>query len=356
MTKITFTNKDSAFFESLKHDVNQYFEQNRLSKTGDWRLYLKTAVHFIIFVALYIILLTVPLPWHMGLVLAGLFGLNCACIGFNVMHDACHGSYSSKKWVNELFGLSMNLLGSNAFIWKQKHNVIHHTYTNIDGVDDDIAKSPVLRHCPTQPRVPMHKYQHIYMFFLYALSTIIWMAYTDMDKYFKQKVYKTRLNPMDTKEHIIYWASKALYVVLYIAFPIYMVGFSTWLWGFLFMNAIFGLTLSIVFQLAHVVETTGFEEVHEHEEKKQFNDWAVHQINTTSDFAPTNKLVSWMVGGLNFQVEHHLFPRISHVHYPALQPLVKQNCEKFGIQYNCIDSMTDAVASHYRTMRTLGQQ
>jgi linoleoyl-CoA desaturase len=355
LAKITFTNKDSAFFDSIKHDVNTYFEQKHISKTGDWRLYLKATILLTAFVGLYLTLLFVPMTWYMGLTLAGLFGLVCGAIGFNVMHDACHGSFSSKKWVNDLFGFSMNLLGSNAFIWKQKHNVIHHTYTNIDGVDDDIAKSPVLRHCSSQPKVSMHKYQHIYMFFLYALSTIIWMAYTDMDKYFKQKVYKTKMSPMDAKEHAIFWFSKALYLAIYIFIPIAVVGFMPWLWAFLAMNAVFGLMLSVVFQLAHVVEVTEFAEVRDDEEKKQFNDWAVHQILTTSDFAPKNKFVSWMVGGLNFQVEHHLFPRISHVHYPALQPIIKQNCEKFGVRYNCIDSMSSAVASHYRTMRMLGQ-
>jgi linoleoyl-CoA desaturase len=173
------------------------------------------------------------------------------------MHDACHGSYSSKKWVNELLSLTMNALGSNAYIWKIKHNVVHHTYTNIDGIDDDIAKSPVLRHCQTQKWVPAHRFQHLYMFLLYGLSTILWVFVTDLVKYFTKKIVVTEMK-MTTKDHIIFWTSKLLYVFFYFVLPILFVGWQAWLIGYLIMNITLGITLSLVFQLAHVVEKNCF--------------------------------------------------------------------------------------------------
>ncbi|MGL6268020.1 MAG: fatty acid desaturase family protein, partial [Chitinophagaceae bacterium] len=173
MTKVTFSHKGQPFYQSLKKSVDQYFNNSGLRRTGNIKLYTKAFILFPIAFAIYFFLLTGTYnPW-LGAGLSVLLGFTLVSIAFNVMHDACHGSYSSKKWVNELLSLTMNALGSNAFIWKIKHNILHHTYTNVDGLDDDIAKSPVLRHCETQKWVPAHRYQHIYMFIIYSLSTIL---------------------------------------------------------------------------------------------------------------------------------------------------------------------------------------
>ena len=355
MAKLTYNNRNAVFFQALKADVDNYFIQNGLRKTGNWKLYLKTIVLVPIAIAIYVALLAAPLSWPVGIALSLGLGFVLSGIGFNIMHDACHGSYSTKKWVNELLGLSLNALGGNAFIWKQKHNIIHHTYTNIDGIDDDIAKSPVIRQCQTQVWKPAHRLQHIYLWIVYGLSSFLWIFIIDMVKYGTKKIYTTELKKMDTKEHIIFWVSKALYVVFYIAIPVHFVGWSAWGVGFLCMHVALGLSLSVVFQLAHVVEETEFEFSGE-EDKIIENEWAIHQIRTTADFAPRNKAISWFVGGLNFQVEHHLFARISHIHYPAIQKIVVQKCKEFNIQYHCMPTMGAAIASHYRFMRSLGQR
>jgi linoleoyl-CoA desaturase len=175
------------------------------------------------------------------------------------MHDACHGSYSAKKWVNNFLGYSLNALGGNAFIWKIKHNILHHTYTSVDGIDDDIAKSPLMRQCTTQKWVPAHRFQHIYVVLVYAISSFAWIFMMDFDKYFKQKVYQTPMPKMNVTEHFIFWFSKVMYILVYIAIPIIIVGWQAWAIGFAFMHIFMGLTLAIVFQLAHVVENTEFE-------------------------------------------------------------------------------------------------
>ena len=354
MAKVSFNNNERVFFPSLKKAVDAYFTTNNIKKTGNWKLYSKALILMPLAIAVYLFLLLGIYAPIVGVLLCIVLGLALVSIAFNVMHDACHGSYSSRKWVNETMSLTMNALGSNAFIWKIKHNVIHHTYTNVDGIDDDIAKSPVLRHCPTQKWVPMHRYQHVYMFLLYSLSTILWVFLTDMVKYFSRKIVVTEMK-ISLKEHIIFWVSKLLYVAFYAIIPIMFVGWQVWLVGYLVTNITLGLTISIVFQLAHVVEKTSFEEAGE-KPKVIEAEWAVHELRTTANFAPKNTFISWFVGGLNFQVEHHLFPRVSHIHYPALSKIVMEECDRFNIPYHYYPTMTEAIASHVRVMRQLGHK
>ena len=367
MTKVTFNNKSNAFYTSVKTAVDQYFATHRLKKTGNWKLYAKTGILVPGAILIYIGLMlffrrTAPLahfstlPVITGLVCCTLLGLVLASTGFNVMHDACHGSYSTKGWVNDLMGLSLNALGGNAFIWKFKHNIIHHTYTNVDGIDDDIAKSPLMRQCPSQKWVPAHRFQHFYVVLVYAISSVAWVAMMDFNKYFSRRIVSTPLQKMSLKEHIIFWMSKALYGVFYVLIPAYFVGWKTWAIGYGCMQVIMGLTLAIVFQLAHVVEHMEFVHIEKNDTKKLEEEWAIHQVKTTANFAPRNKLISWFVGGLNFQVEHHLFPRISHVHYPAISEIVKKYCREFGIAYHEFPTMGRAIVSHFKMMRQLGRR
>ncbi|HEY4108127.1 acyl-CoA desaturase [Puia sp.] len=289
-------------------------------------------------------------------ILASLFlGFALASIGFNVMHDANHGSYSSRKWVNKTLGLTLNALGGNSFIWKQKHNIIHHTYTNIEGIDDDIAKSPFIRMCGSQRWLPAHRLQHLYTPLLYAFSSIIWVLFQDYEKYFRRKIVNTPLAKMSAADHTIFWISKVLYLVFYIVVPIVLMGWQSWLVYFFSMHIGQGLTLSIIFQLAHVVEETEFDSVSV-EAKLIENEWAIHQVKTTANFSRNNRIISWLVGGLNYQIEHHLFPRISHIHYPALSRLVQKECAAFNVPYNNMPTFRSAVVSHFRFIRLLGKK
>ena len=353
MPRVTFNNKNALFFPALKSAVEEYFKPNNISKTGNWKLYLKTAILIPVAIALYIAVLFIPMSGLLALTCCAVLGFVLASIGFNVMHDACHGSYSTNSWVNDTFGLTLNALGGNAFIWKQKHNIIHHTYTNVDGLDDDIAKSPLMRQCSSQKWVPMHRIQHLYVVLIYAISSFAWVFIMDFVKYLGRKVYKTPLQPMKITDHMVFWGSKVLYVGFYIVLPIALLGWKAWAAGFAVMHAVMGFTLAIVFQLAHVVEETEFEAVGD-DAKVIENEWAIHQVKTTSNFAPDHKTISWFLGGLNYQVEHHLFPRISHVHYPALSKIVAAKCAEHNLPYNCIPTMQGAVVSHFRFMKALG--
>ena len=356
MPKVSFNNSNPLFFTDLKKSVDDYFLSNKIKKTGDYRLHLKTVILISAAVALYLLLLFQfqYLSSSLAVFFSAVLGFILACIGFNVMHDACHGSYSSRKWINELLGYTLNALGGNAFIWKFKHNIIHHTYTNVDGVDDDIAKSPLMRQCQSQKWVPAHRFQHIYVVLVYAISSFAWVSMMDFNKYFKGKVYTTALQKMSITDHVIFWLSKLLYVLFYVLIPVHFIGVGNWAIGFTVMHLCMGFTLAIVFQLAHVVEDIDFVKVGEDPLMIE-NEWAIHQVKTTANFSPDNSVISWFVGGLNYQIEHHLFPRISHIHYPAISKIVRQKCKEHQLIYHCNDTLFGAIGSHFRMMRTLGQ-
>ena len=355
MCKISFNNQNKFFFNTLNAQVEQYFIQHQLKKTGNKKLYFKSVILISTAVAIYLLLLTTSLQWGIAVALCCLFGLIQAAIGFNVMHDANHGSYSDKKWINNLMGLTANMMGVNAGLWKQKHNVIHHTYTNIDGVDIDLNKAPFLRMCTSQKKTRLHRYQHLYCIPLYALTTLMIIFISEFSNYFRKKIQSNRLRKMKVADHLIFWSSKILYIFFYLILPAFLTGLMPAIIGFMLMHITMGLTLAIVFQLAHVVEATHFidEQKYDHQINEE---WAVHQVQSTADFATDNRIISWLIGGLNFQVEHHLFPKVSHVHYPVIHKFVKETCLKFSIRHNNYPSMSSAIRSHFRFMKQLGAQ
>jgi linoleoyl-CoA desaturase len=356
MSKIVFNNKNNAFYQDLKQSVDQYFTENKIGKTGDWRLFSKTFILIGSAIAVYCAVMFLEIGAIPAILLAMLFGFLAASIGFSVMHDANHGSYSPNNKLNDFLGLSANALGASSYFWKQKHNIIHHTYTNVDGIDDDIAKSPIIRQCESQKWVPAHKVQHLYLVPVYALSSIFWILFMDFTKYFSRKIYTTEAWKLSTKNHIIFWGTKIWYAAIFVVVPMFVWGFWGWLAGFMAMNVAMGLTLSLVFQLAHVLENTEFEHIPLDTTKHIETAWAEHQLKTTSNFAMNNKIISWFVGGLNFQVEHHLFPRISHVHYPAISLIVQEKCKQYNMPYNQYPTMSEALASHFRVMKQLGEK
>lgn len=349
-----FPKSQNSFSHELKERVHKYFEDNHIASTGNTELYIKAIVLPLLYVGLYIHVVFFTPPVAIALIECALIGLTVAAVGFNIMHDGGHGSFSTKPWLNNLAFFSLNILGGSNFMWNMKHNVIHHAYTNIDGLDDDIDAKPFLRMAVTQPKLKMHKYQHLYFWLLYSLLYMFWVFFTDFRKYFSQKVGSVPLKKMKTKDHIIFWVSKLFFYGYIIVLPIVKFGFLAWLAGFLTMALTGGFVLSIVFQLAHTVQDASFP-IPDETTHKMEDEWTVHQLKTTANFATGNKWICWYVGGLNFQVEHHLFPKISHIHYPAISKIVKQTCKEFGIQYIEYPKMVTAIASHISYLRMVGQ-
>jgi linoleoyl-CoA desaturase len=349
-----FSTSPNTFYADLKKRINAYFDQSGKEMTGNFGLYLKAGVLAVGFIGLYVHLVFFTPPLFFALLECVLFGCVISAIGFNVMHDGGHGSFSKSKLINHMAALSLSVLGGNSFIWHNKHNIIHHSYTNVDGVDDDIDIQPWMRMSSNQKRLKMHKYQHVYFWGLYAMLYILWIFILDYNKYFRKRVGEVPLKKMGLMDHFNFWIFKVVHAFIFIALPIYVVGVGAWLIGFLVTTVVTGLLISIVFQLAHTVEQTTFP-VANIETNKIENEWAIHQVNTTANFATHNRLVSWLVGGLNFQIEHHLFPKISHVHYPAVSKIVRQTCADYGIPYIEYLHVHQAIASHVTYLKHLGR-
>lgn len=342
------------FYTDLKQRVNDYFKEIRKSPSGNFRLYLKALILFLAFAGLYthLVFFTPATVWAIAECV--LLGCIVAAIGFNVMHDGAHGSFSSRKWINAMAASSLNVLGGNSFMWNMKHNVIHHAFTNVDGVDDDIDIQPWMRLSSHQKKFRLHRYQHLYFWFFYSLLYLSWIFLMDYQKYFKGKIGQITIKKMSFTDHLGFWSFKILHIALFAGLPVYMLGFMQWLIGFIVFTAVTGFVISIVFQLAHTVEHTSFA-VPDANTGKIEDEWAIHQLKTTANFATRNKLVTWLVGGLNFQIEHHLFPKVSHIHYPAISAIIRKVCKDYGIVYIEYSKVRYAVYSHISFLRQMGR-
>lgn len=353
----TFSKQDNVkFFRTLNSRVNNYFKENNIAKTGNWQLHLKAIILFSIFLAPYFIILTLALPFWVHLLLTIVIGIGMAGVGMNVMHDGNHGSYSSKNWVNKFMGGTIYILAGNVYNWQVQHNVLHHTYTNIPGHDEDLDAGRIIRFSKEAKWYSFHRFQHYYSIFLYGLLTFNWALTTD----FKQmKSYlKRKLSYGEAKSPKILWTTliitKIIYATVWIVLPI-VIGITWWkvLLGFFVMHYTAGLILSVVFQLAHVVEETTNPLPNENGEIE--NTWAIHQLFTTTNFAPKNWLVNWYTGGLNHQIEHHIFPNISHIHYSKIAKIVKDTAKECNLPYYEYKTMRSAVIAHFKHLKDLGK-
>lgn len=352
--QLKFAQQSRSFHAELKRRVNEYFDNAGISYTGNFLLYSKAILFGLTLIALYVhLVFYTPAAW-LAILESVVVGGVISAIGFNVMHDGAHGSFSKHKPLNTLAAYSLNILGGSSFMWNVKHNIIHHAYTNIDGVDDDINIQPWMRMSSTQKKYTFHKYQHRYFWVLYALLYILWIFILDYTKYFRRKIGEMPLKKMHLNDHVVFWLFKSIHMFIFVGLPIYQVGFLPWLVGFLSATIFAGLVLSIVFQLAHTVEHTHFPMPAE-DDGKMSDEWAVHQLKTTANFATDNKLISFLVGGLNFQVEHHLFPKISHVHYPAISKIIRSTCEEFNVPYIAYPKMREALRSHVSYLKEIGR-
>jgi linoleoyl-CoA desaturase len=354
----TFSKQDSLkFFRTLNSRVNNYFKENNLQKTGNWKLHLKTIVMFTIFLTPYFFLLTMDMPFWTYLLLNVVIGVGMAGVGMNVMHDGNHGSYSNKPWLNKIMGGSIYILAGNVFNWQVQHNVLHHTYTNIVGHDEDLDAGRIIRFSKQADWKYFHKFQHYYSVFLYGLLTFNWAITTD----FKQmRAYlKRKLSYGEPKSPKFLWTTliitKVIYFSIWLVLPM-LLGITWWkvLLGFAVMHYTAGLILSIVFQLAHVVEETTNPVPDENGEIE--NTWAIHQLFTTANFAPKNWIVNWYTGGLNHQIEHHIFPHISHIHYGKIADIVRETAKECNLPYHEFKTMRGAVIAHFKHLKELGQE
>lgn len=358
MKTIKFTSQQgSAFAEDLKKGINQYFESGK-SKYGDRLMAFKT-VFVLLLYCLPIILLNTGLFTGVGTVfiLYILSGFGMAGIGMNIMHDALHGSYSKRTKVNRIMGNTINLIGANASIWKIQHNVLHHTYTNVTDADDDLNAPIFLRFSPDKKRFWIHKFQYLYSWFFYGFMTVVWVTARDfvrIRKFKKLGFFSVKRKYRQEIGQAL--VLKAVYFIIVLVLPAIMLPLQWWVVGlaFLSMHFITGSIMSLVFQTAHVMPSSEFPKPDE--DGMIGNHRLVHQLYTTCNYAPKSKLFSWCIGGLNYQIEHHLMPNICHVHYKGLSKMVKATALKHGLPYHSHKTFAGAIWSHLIMLRTLGKK
>lgn len=356
---IRFSRIDSAqFFKTLNKRVNSYFREKKIRKTGNWKLHIKTVIMFGLYLTPYFLMLSLDLPIWALLLLTAVTGVGMAGVGMNVMHDANHESYSNKKWVNKLMGSSIYLLAGNVYNWQVQHNVLHHTYTNIQGHDEDLDAGRILRFSKHSEWKKYHKYQHWYFILLYGLLTFNWSITTDVKQMYRYT--KRKLSFGKFPNPILNWTTlaitKAIYFSVWIVIPILFFDIPWWYVpiGFFIMHYVAGLILSMVFQLAHITEEA--VTVLPENGGTMKNTWAIHQLFTTVNFGTKNRIMNWFTGGLNHQVEHHIFPHISHVHYTKISKIVKQTAKEFNLPYYEYQTTRKAIISHFNHIRELGQE
>lgn len=352
-------NLDTEFDRTLKKRVRDYFKDNNISKHANTEMVLKTVSMLAIYLVPFILMLTgvITNPWLIALSWI-IMGVGMAGIGMGVMHDANHGAYAKNETLNKIIGKVIVLVGGYAANWKIQHNILHHSYTNIEGLDEDIsAPGGLLRFSPNCELKKVHRFQHWYAWFFYGLLTLSWSTNKD----FVQIVRYKKLGLTSTQNikfgklvaELIF--DKLTYYAVIVALPIIFIDMAWWqtVLMIVMMHFVAGLILSTVFQLAHVIPDTNFPTAND--QNVIANNWTVHQLETTGNFAPKNRLINWFVGGLNYQVEHHLFPNICHVHYRKISEIVQKTAREFGITYNTEPSFFRALKNHVQMLKTLGR-
>ncbi len=355
---VKFVNKEkNLFFPTLKKRIDQYFKEKNLSKHANTTMVFKTIILLSLYLVPIALIISLTMPIWAQMLLWIVSGIGMAGVGMSIMHDANHNAYSTSHNTNWILGASLNLCGGSVFNWNIQHNIMHHTYTNINGMDEDIEDKLVLRFSPHTPVKWYHKLQFIYAFLFYGILTLYWVTLKDLVQFIKYK--KNGVNKHTPKQNAWILTKMSLMKIFYFSFilvvPIFVfkVAVLPYVLGWLLMHFVAGNILTTTFQLAHTVEgtshplpnSTGVIE----------NDWAIHQMNTTVNFSRKSKLISWYVGGLNFQVEHHLFPYISHVHYPEISEIVKSTAEEFNVPYLDNPTLGDALRSHISALQKFGK-
>lgn len=355
---LKFTGSD-RFIRELRRRVDAYFESTGRRRRDCPQMYFKTATVLAWFFGAYFLLLFAVHAWWLIVPLAIILGLGLAAIGFNIQHDGGHKAYSDRPWVNKIMALTLDLMGGSSYLWDWKHNSLHHTYPNIDGHDDDINVGFWARLSPHQKRLPFHRAQGIYVWLLYGFLALKWHLVDDFHQIAVGRIGGHKIPRPRGSDLLIFIAGKIVFFSMVFVVPMLLHPWWAVIGTYALAAFVSGVTLSIVFQLAHVVgeaqfparQPTGAEDGHE----IMKTDWAVHQVQTTVDFARRNRVLSYFLGGLNFQIEHHLLSKICHVHYPALSKIVEEVCQEFGIRYHAHKSFWSALASHARWVTLMGR-
>ena len=343
------------FIRTLRQEVDTYFKENNISPYANTEMYIKTVFAFVAWAAVYGLIVSGSLNSSAWLLYGGymLLGYVNIFIAFNIMHDATHEAYSPNKKVNKILGYSMDFIGGNQYLFRSMHGA-HHGFVNIHGIDVTLETHGLFRFTPDEPWLPRHRYQHFYTFILYALAMLQWTTMKDFKWFFGEGHIGNKKNIQHPlREYIILIVAKSVYFGLTLVLPLILLPFPwfTILGAWIFMHILPGLTFALIFQVTHVYEGTTYPLPDE--DGNIDNNYALHVLETTADFSRNNKLGTWLMGGINIHVIHHIFPKVCHVHYAELTKILKRVCDDFGIEYQENPNFWIALKNHYLMLKHL---
>jgi linoleoyl-CoA desaturase len=267
-------------------------------------------------------------------------------IYLNVIHDAVHHTIFRKRWMNEVFVHFFDLMGANSFIWKNRHVRFHHNYPNVDGWDTDIEQSPLARVYPHGDYSKFHRYQHIYLPFLYPLFLFNWLLVRDFRDFFSTRKIVQKLVHIPRIEYVKLFVFKAFFFAYMIFFPRYYLDIS---WGQVigaFVLMVFTASIFALMVLLPPHANTDNEFPLPDAQGKLPSNWFEHMLRTTNDVTHDNWFVRFFMGSFNYHVVHHLFPNINHVYYPEITRKLMGYVREYNLPYRKL-SLYQALKNHY---------
>jgi len=352
--RLKFGKDANGFMTTLKQRVDNYFEVTGKSKNDCWQMYLKSAIILTWFAAAYIALVFFTTSIWVALPLAVVLAFSMSAVGFSIQHDGGHHGYSRFMPINRLAGMTLDLIGVSSYLWYWKHAIFHHTYCNVHGHDTDIDVSGLARFSPHAQHRRIQRWQHLYLWILYGAMASRWHIYGDFRDVVAGTIGPHRIPRPKGWDLAIFIGGKLVSYAMLFAIPMLFHPWWLVLIFYVIVTGLIGIILSVVFQLAHCVEEADFP-IPEEGTLRIETAWAVHQVETTVDFSRNSYVLCWLLGGLNFQIEHHLFPKICHIHYPAISKIVEETCKEFGVKYEVHPSFWAGIVSHYRWLKRMGR-
>jgi len=358
-TRVRFkgTPTKEKFIKDFRARVNDYFESNNISPFANGEMYFKTAFAAVAWIFAYYLIIS-GFSNESGYVLMAsylLLGFVNIFIAFNIMHDATHDAYSANKTVNKIMGYSMDFVGGNQYLFRRMHGA-HHGYVNIHGIDVTLETHGLFRFSPDEPWLPRHRFQHFYTFGLYSLAMLQWVTLKDFKWFFGEAHIGNQKNIKHPREeYVALFIGKSVYYGLTLIIPMIVLPYAWYgvLGAWVFMHILPGLTFALMFQVTHIYEGTTFPLPDDGGNID--NNYALHVLETTADFSRKSKIGTWLMGGINIHVVHHIFPKICHVHYPKITQILIETCEDYGIEYQENPTFWKALKKHYSILKHLSK-
>ena len=337
----------------LRRRLDRVCADGNISPKADRAMWIKIAVGLAVLAGSWIAIYAFrPESWKF-VVIYLLGGVAQTFLLLNIAHDSNHNAISSVPAVNKLLNYVFDMCGINSYMWRILHHRGHHSCINLHGEDDALTGRGIFRFTPHEPRAGYHRFQHLYALFFYALFSLDYVFVRDFESFFlpTHDYLKRAKHPL--REYAILFAGKAFYLTYMLILPVLILGKSPLLvaGSFLLVHLVVGLSVSLVFQTTHTIDTTYFPT-----DRGEFDNSVYHIFATTADYATSNPVVGWLAGGLNHHIAHHLCPFVCHTHYAPLTQIVKETAEEFGVPYRQHPTMSRAIWHHLILLKQLGNE